>query len=236
MKVVILAGGKGSRLSEYTNKIPKPMVKIGNKPMIVHIINSYIKYGYKDFIIATGYKSHIIKNYFEKKNNKMQNTNIKIINTGLNTLTALRVKKLEKYLKNETFMLTYGDGLSNVNLRKLLSFHKNNKKVATMTAVHPPARFGELEFNNQRVLKFEEKPQLQKGWINGGYFVLNPNIFEYLDKKNIMFERDPISKLVKSKQICAFPHKDFWACVDTKRDKDLLDELIVKKKLKWLRN
>jgi glucose-1-phosphate cytidylyltransferase len=236
MKVVILAGGKGSRLSEYTNKIPKPMVKIGNKPMIVHIINSYIKYGYKDFIIATGYKSHIIKNYFEKKNNKIQNTNIKIINTGLNTLTALRVKKLEKYLKNETFMLTYGDGLSNVNLRKLLSFHKNNKKVATMTAVHPPARFGELEFNNQRVLKFEEKPQLQKGWINGGYFVLNPNIFEYLDKKNIMFERDPISKLVKSKQICAFPHKDFWACVDTKRDKDLLDELIVKKKLKWLRN
>ena len=234
MKVVILAGGKGSRLSEYTNKIPKPMVKIGNKPMIIHIINSFIRYGHKDFIIAGGYKSHLIKNYFQKKNNKIQNTRIRVINTGLNALTALRIKKLEKFLKNETFMLTYGDGISNVNLKKLVSFHKKSKKTATMTAVHPPARFGELQFNNERILKFEEKPQLQKGWINGGYFVLNSNIFELLDKNNIMFEREPISKLVKSKQICAFPHEGFWACVDTKRDKDLLNDLVVRKKLKWL--
>ena len=236
MKVVILAGGKGSRLSEYTGKIPKPMVKIGNKPMIVHIINSFIRYGHKDFIIAGGYKSHFIKEYFEKKNNKIKNTRIRVIKTGLNTLTALRIKKLEKYIKNETFMLTYGDGISNVNLKKLINFHKKNKKTVTMTAVHPPARFGELQFNNERIIKFEEKPQLQKGWINGGYFVLNSNIFELLDRKNIMFERDPISKLVKSKQICAFPHKDFWACVDTKRDKELLDDLIAKEKFEWLRN
>lgn len=236
MKVVILAGGKGSRLSEYTTKIPKPMVKIGSKPLIVHIMNIYIKYGHKDFIIAAGYKSHVIKKYFEKKSNKIHKANIRIINTGLNTLTALRIKKLEKYLKNETFMLTYGDGISNIDLKKLLAFHKKNKKVATMTAVHPPVRFGELEFNNKRILKFEEKPQLQKGWINGGYFVLNSDIFKYLDCKNVMFERDPITKLVKSKQICAFPHKNFWACVDTKRDKDLLEELIVKKKIEWLKN
>lgn len=234
MKVVILAGGKGSRLSEYTNKIPKPMVKIGNKPMIIHIINSFIRYGHKDFIIAGGYKSHLIKNYFQKKNNKIQNTRIRVINTGLNALTALRIKKLEKFLKNETFMLTYGDGISNVNLKKLVSFHKKSKKTATMTAVHPPARFGELQFNNERIIKFEEKPQLQKGWINGGYFVLNSNIFEFLDKKNKMFEREVISELVKSKQICAFPHEGFWACVDTKRDKDLLNDLVVRKKLKWL--
>jgi glucose-1-phosphate cytidylyltransferase len=236
MKVVILAGGKGSRLSEYTSKIPKPMVKIGSKPLIVHIINSYIKYGHKDFIIATGYKSNVIKKYFKKNSNKIHNANIRIINTGLNTLTALRIKKLEEYIKNETFMLTYGDGISNINLKKLLNFHKKNKKVATMTAVHPPVRFGELEFNNKRILKFEEKPQLQKGWINGGYFVLNSDIFKYLDNKNVMFERDPITKLVKAKQICAFPHENFWACVDTKRDKDLLEDLIVKKKFQWLRN
>jgi glucose-1-phosphate cytidylyltransferase len=236
MKVVILAGGKGSRLSEYTNKIPKPMVKIGSKPLIVHIINSYVKYGHKDFIIAAGYKSYVIKKYFKKNSNNIHKVNIRIINTGLNTLTALRIKKLEKYLKNETFMLTYGDGLSNVNLKKLLNFHKKNKKVVTMTAVRPPVRFGELEFNNKRILKFEEKPHLQKGWINGGYFVLNSDIFKYLDNKNVMFERDPITKLVKSKQIGAFPHKNFWACVDTKRDKDLLEDLIGKKKFKWLRN
>ena len=198
-QVVILAGGLGSRLSELTKKIPKPMVKIGNKPLIQHIIESYNKYGFKDFIIAGGYKNKIIKNYFN--NYKKNKINIRVINTGLNSLTATRILKLKKHLQKQTFMITYGDGVCDVNLRKLLIYHKKNKKVLTLTAVHPQARFGELEIKNNLIKKFNEKPQLQKGWINGGFFVAEPEIFKFLSKKNQMFEREPITKLVKKKKI-----------------------------------
>ena len=233
MKVVILAGGKGSRLSEYTKSIPKPMIKIGDKPIIHHIIDYYAKYNFNEFIIAGGYKFGVIKKYF--KNKKKSKYSIKVINTGLNTLTGLRIKKLKKFLLNERFMLTYGDGLSNINLNKLLDCHKKNKKIMTISAVHPPARFGELNFKKNLVTQFKEKPQLQKGWINGGFFVLEPEIFKILNDKNVMFEREPILQLVKKKQICAFRHEGFWYCMDNMRDKKVLESLYKLKKLNWLK-
>ena len=228
MKVVILAGGKGTRLSEYTKTIPKPMIKIGRKTILEHIIKYYERFGFKEFIIATGYKSKIIENHFKKKKQ------IKIVNTGLNTLTGLRIKKLEKYL-DKTFMLTYGDGLSNINLNKLLKFHKKHKRLATLTSVHPPARFGEIETKESLVSKFEEKPQLQKGWINGGFFVFEPGFFKYLlPKKNVMLEREPIKKMVKKRELSAYKHEGFWFCMDTLRDKNVLENLVKSKKAPWL--
>jgi glucose-1-phosphate cytidylyltransferase len=229
MKVVILAGGKGSRLTEYTKTIPKPMVKIGNKTILEHIIDYYKKFGLEEFIIASGYKSKIIEDYFKNKKN------IKIINTGLNTLTGLRLKKIQRYL-NKTFMLTYGDGLSDINLNKLLLFHKKNKKLVTLTSVHPPARFGELEIKKNLVSKFEEKPQLQKGWINGGFFVIESQFLNYLKPtENVMLEREPLSVLVKQKQLAAFCHKGFWYCMDNLRDKNVLEGLYKSKKAPWLK-
>ena len=231
MKCVILAGGKGTRISEYTKSIPKPMIKIGSKPMIEHIINYDVKYGFKDFIIAGRYKYSVIKNFFKKKHNSIE---IRVINTGISSLTGKRIMKLKNELKN-TFMLTYGDGLSNVDLNKLLKFHKKNKKKITMTAVHPPARFGELEINNNIVKKFEEKPQLQKGWINGGFFVVEPEFLKFIGNKNVMLERSPMSKAVKTKNLAAFKHTSFWFCMDTLRDKKVLEEMIKNKKSPWLK-
>jgi len=231
MKVVILAGGKGSRIEKYTKFIPKPMIRIGSKPIIQHIINYYMKFGFKDFIIAAGYKYLIIKKYFEKKK---ISANIKVINTGLNTLTGTRLLKLSNEI-NTTFMLTYGDGLSNINLKKLLQFHKKNKKKITISAVHPPARFGELEIHNNIVTKFEEKPQLQKGWINGGFFVVEPEFLNLIGKKNVMLERHPLSRAVKSKNLAAYKHDGFWFCMDTLRDKKVLEEMIKNKKSPWLK-
>lgn len=196
MKVVILAGGKGTRLSEYTKILPKPMIKIGSKPILEHIINYYMKFGFKDFIIASGYKHNVIKNYFK---NKKKSVNIKIINTGVETLTGLRLKKLKNEL-TQTFMLTYGDGLSDINLKKLLNFHKKSKKSITLTAVHPPARFGELSIVKNTVTKFKEKPQLQEGWINGGYFVVEPEFLKFIENKNVMLERSPLIKAVTKKK------------------------------------
>jgi len=228
MKVIILAGGRGTRISEYTKTIPKPMIKIGRKTILEHIIKYYERFGFKEFIIATGYKSKIIENHFKKKKQ------IKIVNTGLNTLTGLRIKKLEKYL-DKTFMLTYGDGLSNINLNKLLKFHKKHKRLATLTSVHPPARFGEIETKESLVSKFEEKPQLQKGWINGGFFVFEPGFFKYLlPKKNVMLEREPIKKMVKKRELSAYKHEGFWFCMDTLRDKNVLENLVKSKKAPWL--
>ena len=231
MKVVILAGGKGTRISEYTGSIPKPMVPVGSKPIIEHIINYYIKYGFKEFIIATGYKNEVIKNYFKKKK---KSAKIKVINTGVKTLTGSRLKKLEKELK-QTFMLTYGDGLSNINLKKLLKFHKKNKRKITLTAVHPPARFGELSISKNLVTKFEEKPQLQKGWINGGFFVVEPEFLKLIGIKNVMLERSPLTNAVNSKNLAAFKHTGFWFCMDTLRDKIVLDEMVKNKKSPWLK-
>ena len=231
MKVVILAGGKGTRISEYTKSIPKPMVQIGSKPILEHIINYYMKFGFKDFIIASGYKHSIIKDYFKKK--KIL-ASIDVINTGRESLTGTRLVKLTNKLK-ETFMLTYGDGLSNVNLKKLLRFHKKNKKKITVTAVHPPARFGELNISKNLVSEFEEKPQLQKGWINGGFFVVEPEFLKLIGKKNVMLERSPMIKAVKTKNLAAYKHKDFWFCMDTLRDKKVLDTMIKNKKSPWIK-
>ena len=231
MKVVILAGGKGTRISEYTKILPKPMIKIGSKPILEHIIDYYIKFGFKEFIIASGYKHTIIKNYFKKKNFSAK---IEVINTGVETLTGSRLKQLSNKLK-ETFMLTYGDGLSNLNLKKLLKFHKKNKKKITLTAVHPPARFGELSLSNNLVINFDEKPQLQNGWINGGFFVVEPDFLKLIGNKNVMLERSPLKKAVKTKNLAAYKHTGFWFCMDTLRDKKVLDTLIKNKKSPWLK-
>lgn len=231
MKVIILAGGKGTRIPEYSGLIPKPMVPIGSKPILEHIIDYYMKFGFKDFIIATGYKHAVIKKYFQ---NKKKSASIKIINTGVETLTGSRIKKLSNKLK-QTFMLTYGDGLSNINLKKLLNFHKKRKKKITLTAVHPPARFGELSISRGLVSSFKEKPQLQKGWINGGFFVIEPEFLKFIENKNVMLERSPLTKAVKTKNLAAYKHKGFWFCMDTLRDKKVLDAMIKTKKSPWLK-
>ena len=225
MKLVILAGGKGTRISEYTKTIPKPMVKINGKPIIKRIIDHYYNYGVKDVIIATGYKHKVIKNYFKK--NFYKDLNVKIVNTGLNTLTGLRIKKLKKFfLKNENFFVTYGDGLSDINIKKSLNFHKKHGKIATLTAVHPPARFGEIKIKKKQIIEFDEKPQLTKGRINGGFFIFNSKIFDLLSNKNVMLEREPIQKIISKKSLMAYEHNGFWMCMDTLRDKLLLEKII----------
>ena len=227
MKIVILAGGLGTRLSEYTKKIPKPMVKIKKVPIIVHIINHYKKFGYKNFYIAAGYKQNIIKNYFKRNS---ISANIKVIDTGQKTMTGGRLKRLKKYLNKGTFMMTYGDGISNVNLKKLVYFHKRNKNIATLTAVRPPARFGAIKINGKKVSYFKEKSKLDEGWINGGFFVFEPNIFQYIKNDNTFLEREPLSQLVKINQLNAFKHTGFWQCMDTIRDKEILEAKLRKKK------
>ena len=208
------------------------MVEICGEPIILRILKHYSKFGYKKFIIATGYKSEVIKDYFQNNRKNLSDIEVKTIFTGKNSLTGTRVKKLSNYLKDENFFLTYGDGLSTIDIKKLLKFHKKNKKLVTITAVHPPARFGELILNKAEVTNFEEKPQLQKGWINGGFFVLNKGFLNLITKKNEMLERGPIKKAVKLSQVCAYKYEGFWHCIDTKRDKDLLEELLKKKRIK----
>lgn len=229
MKVVILAGGLGTRLSEYTKSIPKPMVKVGGKPIILRIINLYRKYGYKEFYIALGYKGKIIRNFFSKN---FKDLKINLIDTGKNTMTGGRLKRLKKYLRNETFLMTYGDGLSNVNINNLVRFHKKNKSILTLTAVRPPARFGSIKIKGNYVYYFKEKSSVDEGWINGGFFVLEPKIFEYIKNDNTFLEKEPFEKLAKQKNIKAYKHDGFWQCMDTKRDKDLLDRIVKEKKYK----
>ncbi len=225
MKVVILAGGKGSRLAEHTSAIPKPMVKILGVPIIVRIINFYRKFGFKEFIIASGYKSQIIKKYFESN---MKELNINVIFTGKNTMTGGRIKRLEKLLNKERFLLTYGDGLCNVNLKKLINFHIVNKNHVTLTAVRPPARFGGIKISGSKVKYFKEKSSLDEGWINGGFFVLEPIIFKFLKNDQTIFERAPLEKVSKLKKLGAFKHYKQWQCMDTIRDKLILENLIKK--------
>ncbi len=233
MKVVILCGGRGTRLAEETKIIPKPLVKVGNKPILLHIINYYKKFGIKNFIIATGYKGILIKKYFEKK--QFKKLNIQIIDTGLNTLTGGRLLRLKKYLfDQQNFMLTYGDGLSDVDLNKSLKFHLRHKKVATLTAVRPPVRFGELSIKVNDVTQFREKLQSKSGWINGGYFIFNKKIFLYLKKDSEMLEKEPMSLLVKKKELKAYKHSGFWQCMDTMRDKKYLNDILKRKKAKWI--
>jgi len=230
MKVVLLAGGFGTRLSEYTETIPKPMVHVGGKPMLLHIMKLYAKYGYKDFYIALGYKGEVIRKFFKKK---FYDWNINLIDTGKNTMTGGRLKRLQKYIGKETFMMSYGDGLSDINLKKLLNFHKKNKKIATLTAVRPPARFGALKIKDKNVIYFKEKSKLDEGWINGGFFVLEPEFFEMIKDDNTYLEREPLEKATTKRQLAAFKHKGFWQCMDTKRDKDKLDRILKSTKYKF---
>ncbi len=225
MKVVILAGGFGTRLSEHTKSIPKPMIDINGKPMIYYILKFYAKHGFKDFYIALGYKGQVIKNFFKKNS---YGWNINLIETGKKTMTGGRLKRLAKHLRNETFMMTYGDGLSNVNLKKLLKFHKNNKKLVTLTAVRPPARFGALKFKGHLVRYFKEKSKVDEGWINGGFFVIEPKFLNFIKKDDTYLEKEPLELASKKKQLVAYKHGGFWQCVDTKRDLDKIRKILKK--------
>ena len=226
MKVVILAGGFGTRISEYTKTIPKPMITINKKPILIHIMEHYAKYGFTDFYVALGYKGQVIKEYFKNKNFEW---NINLINTGLKTMTGGRLKRLKKHIGKETFMMTYGDGLSNINLKKLLQFHKKNKKLVTLTAVRPPARFGAIKLKGNTVTYFKEKSKLDEGWINGGFFVMEPKIFNYLKNDETVLERSPLEKICKLRKLGAYRHNGFWQCMDTIRDKKILENLIKKR-------
>ncbi|MAJ57943.1 MAG: glucose-1-phosphate cytidylyltransferase [Candidatus Pelagibacter sp.] len=228
MKVVILAGGFGTRIAEYTKTIPKPMINIGNKPIIYHIMKHYSKYGFKNFYIALGYKGHVIRKYFSKK---FFDWNVNLIETGKNTMTGGRLKRLKKILSKERFMLTYGDGLSNVNINKLLDLHKKNKKTVTLTAVRPPARFGALKIIGTNVKYFKEKSKLDEGWINGGYFVIEPDFLKNIKGDKTYLEKEPLENLAKKKQLGAYKHHGFWQCMDTKRDRDILNQILRKKKI-----
>ena len=223
MKVVILAGGLGTRLSEYTKTIPKPMIKVKGKPLIYHIMKTYAKYGFKDFYIALGYKGHVIKNFFKKNS---FNWNINLIDTGRKTMTGGRLKRLTKHLKNQTFMMTYGDGLSNINIKQLINFHKKNKKMVTLTAVRPPARFGALKLQGNSITYFKEKSKVDEGWINGGFFVIEPEFLNYIKNDQTFLEKEPLEKVCKKKTLVAFKHDGFWQCVDTKRDLEKLKETL----------
>ena len=234
MKTIILAGGLGTRLSEYTNSIPKPMVEVGGKPMLWHIMNLYAKYNYKDFSVALGYKGEIIKEYFSNKH-KDKDWNVDLIDTGKNTMTGGRVKRLQKYIGKETCMLTYGDGIADVNINSLLAFHKSHKKLITVTAVRTPARFGAIKMKDNKVISFKEKSKLDEGWINGGFFVIEPDFFDFIDGDSTYLERDPLEKAVKEGELCAYKHNGFWQCMDTKRDKDYLEE-IYEKGAPWIQN
>ena len=230
MKVVILAGGLGTRLSEYTKTIPKPMVSVARKPMLLHIMNHYAKYGFKDFYIALGYKSEIIKKFFKKK---FFDWNVNLIETGKNTMTGGRLKRLKKYLENDTFLLTYGDAVSDINIKKLINFHKKNKKMVTLTAVRPPARFGAIKIKGNYVNYFKEKAKMDEGWINGGFFVIEPEFLDLIKSDRTFLEREPLEKVSKKSELVAFRHEGFWQCLDTKRDKDKLEKTLIKKKYKF---
>lgn len=247
MKVVILAGGIGSRIGSITQKIPKPMIKIGKDPILIHIMKIYSFYGHKDFIISLGYKSEIIKKFFLKKKYKnyvskkiiqinnfsKKKWNILLVETGVNTMTGGRIKLLKKFIGKETFMFTYGDGVANININKLILQHQKTKKIITVSAVRPIARFGELILNKNKVTSFVEKPQTTQGWINGGFFISEPEIFKFIKNKNTVLEESPLETLSKKKQLMAYLHKGFWRCLDTVRDLESLNLLWKQKKAYW---
>ena len=254
MKVVILAGGFGTRLQEYTSLIPKPMVTIGDKPIIWHIMNYYASFGHTDFYCALGYKSQVVKDFF--LNYKFLNSdfsvnlstgsyiplnyqtldwNVSLIDTGISSMTGGRLKRLQPYLQNSTFMLTYGDGLSNINLERLLEFHRSHGKMVTVSAVHPSARFGELVLNNDLVTSFQEKPQINQGWINGGFFVVEPEFLSLIENDSTVLEKSPLEMAAANGELVAFKHTDFWQCMDTKRDVDYLEKLWQSGNAPWRR-
>ena len=232
MKVVILCGGKGTRLSEETKLRPKPLVEIGEKPILMHIMQSYMKYGFNNFNLAIGYLGEQVDAFVKK--NKLSGK-VNVIDTGQDTLTGGRLLRLKSHLVNEkTFMLTYGDGVCNVDLKKIVEFHMSHGKIATVTAVRPPARFGVMKINENRVEYFHEKSQTDAGWINGGYFVFNSEIFNYLKNDYSVLEESPLQQLTNEEELMAFKHEGFWQCMDTLRDKEYLDELCEQGNTPWL--
>jgi glucose-1-phosphate cytidylyltransferase len=244
MKVAILAGGVGSRIVEETAVKPKPMVEIGGRPMLWHIMKHYSHYGLDDFVIAVGYKGEVIKRWVvdyahltgsitvrpragtvDVHDNSCDDWTIDVVDTGQGTNTGGRIKRLKDWVGDETFMLTWGDGVSNVDLDALLAFHRSHGKVATLTAVRPPARYGHLETEGDRIVEFSEKPQIGEGWINGAFFVLEPSVFDYIAGDDTQWEKEPLEYLAKDGQLMAYRHEGFWQCMDTLREKHLLEEL-----------
>ena len=252
MKVVILAGGFGTRLSEYTEKIPKPMVAVGGHPILWHIMKTYAHYGHKDFFLAAGYKAEVIKEYF--LNYRSLNSdftvnllngdvaihhsedldwNVTIINTGLDSMTGGRVKRMKPFVGNEPFLLTYGDALVDIDINELVSFHHSHGKMITVSAVHPGARFGELGIDGNKVTSFKEKPQITQGWINGGYFVVEPEFFDLIQDDSTILERDPLEEATRRGELMAYLHDGFWQCMDTRRDHDALEEMWLSGNAPW---
>lgn len=252
MKVVILCGGLGTRLREETEVRPKAMVEIGGRPILWHIMNIYAAHGHKEFLIALGYKGEVIKNYFlnyyylrnsitidlgtgrlEVHDAGREDWTVHLVDTGLPTETGGRIKRMAPWIGKDTFMLTYGDGVANVSARKLLEFHRSHGKLATVTAVRPAARFGGLNFDGDLVAKFVEKPQIGEGWINGGFFVLEPGVLDYIEGDETILEREPLERLAEEGQLVAYRHEDFWQCVDTLRDVRLLESLWQSGSVPW---
>ncbi len=253
MKTVILAGGLGTRLSEETQIKPKPMVEVGEMPILQHIMKIYAHAGYDEFMVALGYKGDVIKNYFsqflmrnsdlvvdlksgtnEILNKPTEDFKVHLIDTGMNSMTGGRVYRLKEYLKNDqTFMLTYGDGVANIDIKTLVEFHKSHGKIGTVTAVRPPARFGALQFEGDQVVDFHEKPQVGEGWINGGFFVFEKEFLDYLHSEGDILEREPLEKLAKDGQLMAYKHGDFWHPMDTLRDKNFLNDLWTTGEAPW---
>jgi glucose-1-phosphate cytidylyltransferase len=244
MKAVILAGGLGSRLSEETTLRPKPMVEIGGKPVLWHIMNIYATHGFTEYVVAAGYRAEVIKDYFLNfyainndltidlatgnatiHDGNQPNWKVHIVDTGLYTQTGGRIKRLRRWLSDERFMMTYGDGLSDIDLRALLEFHRAHGKLATVTTVRSPARFGRIKFDGEQIVEFYEKPQHSEGWINGGFFVLEPGVFDYIDGDETIWERDPVERLARDGQLVGYRHNGFWSCMDTLKEKSMLEEL-----------
>jgi len=255
MKVVLLAGGYGTRLAEYTESIPKPMVQIGRRPILWHIMQHYASYGHKDFFLALGYKAQVVKEYF--LNYRALNADftvdlgsgsvtpyqldevdwsVTLVDTGLQTMTGGRVKRMQPFIGDETFLLTYGDGVANVNLEALLAYHRKHGKMVTVTAVRPSARFGELELKGAQVTSFQEKPQVQDGWINGGFFVIEPRFFQLIPDDHTILEGCPLEQAAQMGELIAFQHQGFWQCMDTKRDRDNLDKMAQSGNPPWKEN
>lgn len=247
MKVILLAGGFGTRLAEYTSVIPKPMVPVGGKPILWHIMQTYARSGHKDFYIALGYKSEVIKEYFLNyralnadftvdlasgavKPHQVDTVDwrVTLVNTGNDSMTGGRVKRMQSFIGGETCMLTYGDGVADIDINALLAFHRSHGKMVTVTAVRPAARFGELELDDSRVVSFKEKPQMHEGWINGGFFVVEPEFFDLIDGDSTLLEREPLERASIAGELMAYRHDGFWHCMDTKRDHELLESLWVK--------
>jgi glucose-1-phosphate cytidylyltransferase len=244
VKVAILAGGVGSRLAEETEIRPKPMVEVGGYPILWHIMRYYNHFGFRQFFVALGYRGEYIKKYFadycslegnlvvDFRNGRVTGTQdrhtdweVNLIETGMRTNTGGRIKRLKPYLDDGTFMLTWGDGLADIDLHKLLEFHRSHGRLATLTAVRPPARYGHLELDGRRVINFSEKPQTSEGWINGAFFVLEPAVFDYIDEDGTQFEKEPLERLARAGQLMAYQHESFWQCMDTLREKHILQSL-----------